>query len=62
MLGLLQIDDVDTVALHKNIWGHVGVPLACEVTKMDACFEKFLCVGDLSHGCWGLRSLKTTSR
>ena len=40
--GLLQIDDIDAVALGEDILRHLGVPAAGLVTEMHTCFEKLL--------------------
>ena len=37
--GLLQIEDVDLVALTENERLHARVPAASAVTKMDTSFE-----------------------
>ena len=34
--SLVQIDNVDTVALHKDVGSHSGVPLTWHVTKVCA--------------------------
>ena len=42
LYGLLQVDDIDTVALGKNILGHFGIPAPGLVPEMDARFQKLL--------------------
>jgi hypothetical protein len=51
-LRLVQIKDVDSVALHKNVGSHVGIPLAGLVTKVYACVKQRLDVWRLGHGDW----------
>ena len=38
--GLLQVDDVDAVALGEDVLSHLGVPTTGLVTEVDTCFEK----------------------
>ena len=38
--GLLQIDDIDAVALGEDVLCHLGVPAAGLMTEMHAGFEK----------------------
>ena len=40
--GLLQVDDVDPVALRENEAAHLGIPTAGLVAEMDTGFEEFL--------------------
>ena len=40
--GLLQVDDVDAVALGEDVLCHLGVPAAGLVTEVHTCFEKLL--------------------
>ena len=40
--GLLQVDDIDAVALGVNIGGHLGVPATGLVAEVDARLEKLL--------------------
>ena len=40
--GLLQVDDVDAVALAVNVLGHLGVPAAGLVTEVDTGFQQLL--------------------
>ena len=40
--GLLQVDNIDTVALGKNIFGHFGVPAPCLMSEVDARFQELL--------------------
>ena len=40
--GLLQVDDVDAVALRVDVRGHFRVPAAGLVAKVDASFEQLL--------------------
>ena len=49
--GLLEIDDVDPVALREDEAAHLGIPTARLVSEVDAggeqCFERRLVVGHL---------------
>ena len=47
--GLLQIDDVNAVAITENIGPHLGVPAALTVPEMNAGFQQ------LTHGEGGNR-------
>ena len=38
--GLLQVDDIDAVALGKNVGGHLGVPAPGLMSEMDARLEQ----------------------
>src|SRR5690606_28839124 len=38
---LLEVDDVDLVAMAEDIGGHLGVPVAGLVTEVDASFQHF---------------------
>ena len=40
--GLLQVDDVDAVALGVDVGGHFGVPAAGLVAEVDAGFQQLL--------------------
>src|SRR5579864_3385144 len=58
--GLLQIDNMDTVALPKNILLHFRVPPPCLVAKMNSSLQKFLhryfdsqCISSLLKGRFG---------
>ena len=59
--GLLQVNDVDAVALGVNVGGHLGVPAAGLVTEMHAClkklFHRYDCHGLFPPDCfsWYLR-------
>ena len=50
--GLLQIDDIDAVALGVNVGGHLGVPAAGLVTEVDTGLQQGLHGYDVlvSHG------------
>ena len=37
--GLLQVDDVDTVTLRKDVFSHLRVPTAGLVSEMNTCFK-----------------------
>ena len=57
--GLLQVHNIDAVALRINIGSHLGVPTAGLVTEMDAGFQHLLhanvCHG-MSPSTWGFAS------
>jgi hypothetical protein len=36
----VEVDDVDAIALHKDVRSHSGIPLALEVTEVAASLEK----------------------
>jgi hypothetical protein len=38
----VQINDVNALLLSEDVRGHVGVPLALEVTEMDTGLEQML--------------------
>ena len=40
--GLLQVDDINTVAFAVDILGHLGVPAAGLVTEVDTGFQQLL--------------------
>ena len=40
--GLLQVDDIDAVALRVDIGSHLGVPAAGLVTEVDTCLQQGL--------------------
>ena len=40
--GLVEVYDVDTVALHEDIGRHSGVPFTFEVSEMATCFEELV--------------------
>ena len=40
LYGLLQVDDVDTVALGEDVLSHLGIPATGLVTKVYASFQK----------------------
>jgi hypothetical protein len=46
---LLQVDDVDAVALRKDVRAHLGVPTAAAVAKVHTGFEQLL-HADNRHG------------
>src|SRR6185437_16134187 len=48
---LLQVNDVDAVALGKDVALHLRVPAPGLVAEMDTALEKLLHADDLSH--WG---------
>ena len=53
--SLVEVDDMNAVALHEDVGSHGGVPLSLEVTKVTAslqqcikiCSRHFCCVFDL---------------
>ena len=47
--GLLQVDDVDTVALGVDVGSHFGVPTTGLVAEVDACFEQGFHGYDVCH-------------
>ena len=49
--GLLQVDDVDAVALGEDVLRHLRVPAAGLMTKVDASFEELL-HGNDCHSCF----------
>ena len=59
--GLLQIDDIDAVALRVDVRSHLGVPASGLMTKVDACFEQTLhgydCHFCVSPFCFDLQSV-----
>jgi hypothetical protein len=38
---LLEVNDVNLVAMTEDIRGHLGVPETCLVTEMDTRFQHF---------------------
>src|SRR5699024_2568258 len=50
--GLLQVDDVDAVAVGEDETTHLRVPTAGLVTKVDACIQQFAHSNN-SHGVTG---------
>ena len=40
--GLLQVDDMDAIAVHKDEWLHFGVPAARLMPEVNARLEKLL--------------------
>ena len=41
---LVEVDDVDTVALHEDVGGHGRIPFTLEVAEVATCFkELFKC-------------------
>ncbi len=48
--SLLQVDDMDAVALGEDIRAHQRIPFICAVTKMDAAFQQGLHGNDRTHG------------
>ena len=38
--GLLEVQDVDPVALREDVLAHLRVPAACLVPEMHACFQQ----------------------
>ena len=40
--GLLQVDDIDAVALGEDIGCHLGVPATGLVTEVHTCLQKLL--------------------
>ena len=53
--GLLQVDDIDAVALGEDELCHLGVPTAGLVTEVHTCLEKLL------HSCLLYTSIVTNS-
>ena len=47
--GLLQVDDIDAVALRVNVGSHLGVPAAGLMTEVDACLEQGFHGYDVCH-------------
>ena len=47
--GLLQVDDIDAVALRVDIGSHLGVPATGLMTEVDACFQQGLHGYDVCH-------------
>ena len=47
--GLLQVNDIDTVALGVDIGSHLGIPATGLVTEMDACLQQGLHGYDTCH-------------
>ncbi len=56
--GLLEIDDVNTVAFGENEWTHARVPAARLVAEMDASFKQRLHLYRCGHSF----SLETSVR
>ena len=48
--GLLQVDDVNFVAVAKQVIRHLGIPIAGLVAEMDAGFQH-LFHAEVRHGC-----------
>ena len=53
--GLLEVDDVDTVALGEDVGAHARVPLVGAVTEVDAAFQQSFHRYDCCHCCSPLR-------
>ena len=51
-LGLVEVNQMDIVLLHEDIRSHLGMPLALEVSKVNACIQHLL----LCYLCHGLSS------
>ena len=49
--GLLQVDDVNFVAVAKQVIRHLGIPIAGLVAEMDASFQH-LFHAEVRHGCF----------
>ncbi len=47
---LIEVDDVDTVALHEDVGRHGRVPFSFEVAEMASCLEELVKCG-VSHNC-----------
>ena len=47
--GLLQVDDVDAVALGVDVGSHFGVPATGLMAEVDACFEQGFHGYDVCH-------------
>src|SRR5204863_8347532 len=41
LLGFLQVDNINAVALAKDVFLHLRVPTADLVSKVNSCFEEF---------------------
>ncbi len=40
--SLIEVDDVDTVALHEDVRSHCRIPFSFHVAKMATCFEELV--------------------
>jgi hypothetical protein len=38
----VKVDDVNALLLREDVRGHVGVPLALEVTVLGSCFKQLI--------------------
>src|SRR5690606_3818675 len=56
LLGLLEVDDVDAVALHEDVRGHLRIPSAREVPEVGAGTEEVFDLYAGHGGGGGLRS------
>ena len=52
LCSAVQIDDVNTLALHENVLAHFGIPFAAHVTEVNTCFQQIL-INRLSDGGCG---------
>src|SRR5262249_57073619 len=52
--GLLEIDDVDSVAFAKDVFLHLWIPALGLVPEMNACFEQFLHADRRQYGSFCL--------
>ena len=42
---LVEVDDVDTIALHVDVRSHGGIPFALEVTEVATCLKQLVKIG-----------------
>ena len=43
--GLVEVKNVDTIALHEDVGSHRGVPFAFEVAEVATCFKELVKIG-----------------
>jgi len=63
---VIQVDDVDSVALHEDVVAHFGIPTAGKVAKVGASFQQVfdrramrrLCFFFAHYICNGFRPLR----
>ena len=58
--GLLKIDDVNPIALGKDVRLHLGVPALGAMTKVDSCLQELFHCND-SHGYYLLDVFRSPS-
>jgi len=46
---LLQVDDIDPVALSEDVFLHLGIPSARLMPEVNTCFEQFFIVIFANH-------------